>query len=153
MKQKYTLAYIVLIVVVNYGFSVVPLIPFMGEMFPIMSLVVGLVFVARDFAQREIGHRVILAMIVAAGISYVMADPFVAIASLAAFTFSELADWAIYTFSKKEFKQRVLISSAISTPVDSVIFLTMIGHFSITGAVLMTASKMIGALVVWRMVR
>tara|TARA_R110002072_G_scaffold5934_2_gene36372 strand:- start:659 stop:1120 length:462 start_codon:yes stop_codon:yes gene_type:complete len=153
MKQKYTLAYIVLIVVVNYGFSVVPLIPFMGEMFPIMSLVVGLVFVARDFAQREIGHRVILAMIVAAGISYVMADPFVAIASLAAFTFSELADWAIYTFSKKEFKQRVLISSAISTPVDSVIFLTMIGHFSITGAVLMTASKMVGALVVWRMVR
>ena len=153
MKQKYTLAYIVLIVVVNYGFSVVPLIPFMGEMFPIMSLVVGLIFVSRDFAQREIGHRVILAMIVAAGISYVMADPFVAIASLAAFTFSELADWAIYTFSKKEFKQRVLISSAISTPVDSVIFLTMIGHFSITGAVLMTASKMVGALVVWRMVR
>ena len=103
MKQKYTLAYIVLIVVVNYGFSVVPLIPFMGEMFPIMSLVVGLIFVSRDFAQREIGHRVILAMIVAAGISYVMADPFVAIASLAAFTFSELADWTIYTFTKKEF--------------------------------------------------
>jgi|TARA_R110000744_G_scaffold130904_6_gene238739 hypothetical protein len=153
MKQKYTLAYIVLIVVVNYGFSVVPLIPFMGEMFPIMSLVVGLIFVSRDFAQREIGHRVILAMIVAAGISYVMADPFVAIASLAAFTFSELADWTIYTFTKKEFKQRVLISSAVATPVDSVIFLTMIGHFSITGAVLMTASKMIGALVVWRMVR
>jgi uncharacterized PurR-regulated membrane protein YhhQ (DUF165 family) len=92
-------------------------------------------------------------MIVAAGISYVMADPFVAIASLAAFTFSELADWTIYTFTKKEFKQRVLISSAVATPVDSVIFLTMIGHFSITGAVLMTASKMIGALVVWRMVR
>ena len=153
MKQKYTLAYIVLIVVVNYGFSVVPLIPFMGEMFPIMSLVVGLIFVSRDFAQREIGHRVILAMIVAAGISYVMADPFVAIASLAAFTFSELADWTIYTFTNKEFKQRVLISSAVATPVDSVIFLTMIGHFSITGAVLMTASKMIGALVVWRMVR
>ena len=124
MKQKYTLAYIVLIVVVNYGFSVVPLIPFMGEMFPIMSLVVGLIFVSRDFAQREIGHRVILAMIVAAGISYVMADPFVAIASLAAFTFSELADWTIYTFTKKEFKQRVLISSAVATPVDSVIFLT-----------------------------
>ena len=93
------------------------------------------------------------AMLIGATLSYLMADPFVAIASLAAFTFSELADWAIYTFSKKEFKQRVLISSAISTPVDSVIFLTMIGHFSITGAVLMTASKMVGALVVWRMVR
>ena len=59
MPNKFTLFYIILIVAVNYGFTIVPLIPVMGEMFPPMSIVVGLIFVARDFAQREIGHKII----------------------------------------------------------------------------------------------
>tara|TARA_R110000787_G_scaffold244990_1_gene350809 strand:- start:653 stop:1114 length:462 start_codon:yes stop_codon:yes gene_type:complete len=153
MSFKNTIAYIILIIAVNYGFSVVPLVPIFGEMFPLMSLVVGLIFVARDFAQREIGHKVIIAMLIAAAISYFMADPFVALASLAAFAFSELADWAVYSYTKKPFKQRVLLSSILATPIDSCIFLAMIGHFSLTGAALMTVSKMIGALVVWKLVK
>jgi queuosine precursor transporter len=149
----FTATYIILIVAVNYGFSVVPLIPIFGEMFPPMSIVVGLIFVARDFAQREVGHKVVIAMLAAAAISYVMADPFVAIASLAAFLISEFADWAVYSFTKKPFAQRVLLSSAIGTPIDSVVFLAILGHLSFTGVALMTASKMIGALVVWKMVK
>ena len=69
MSFKNTIAYIILIIAVNYGFSVVPLVPIFGEMFPLMSLVVGLIFVARDFAQREIGHKVIIAMLIAAAFS------------------------------------------------------------------------------------
>tara|TARA_R110000822_G_scaffold65505_2_gene160285 strand:- start:75 stop:452 length:378 start_codon:yes stop_codon:yes gene_type:complete len=125
----------------------------MDVMFPPMSLAVGLIFVARDFAQREIGHKVIGAMIVAGAISYFMADPYVAIASVAAFAISEAADWGIYTFTKKPFKQRILLSSLVSTPLDSVVFLAIIGHLSFTGVVLMTLSKMVGAVVVWRMVK
>jgi len=49
-EYKYTIGYIVLIVLVNIGFTVVPLVPLFGEMFPPMSLVVGLIFVARDYA-------------------------------------------------------------------------------------------------------
>ena len=148
-----TLSYIALIVAVNYGFSVVPLVPFLGEMFPPMSLAVGLIFVLRDYAQREIGHRVILAMLIAGVLSYFMADPFIAVASVAAFLVSEFADWAVYSFTKKPFHQRILLSSGLGTPIDSVVFLTLIGHFSVTGAALMTVSKMIGALVVWQIVR
>lgn len=148
-----TLIYILLIVGVNYGFSVTPLIPIFGEMFPPMSLLVGFIFVARDYAQKEIGHKVIGAMLAAAALSYFMASPFVALASLAAFLISEFADWGIYTWTKKPFAQRILISSAVSTPIDSVVFLAMIGHFSVTGVVIMTLSKMIGALVVWRIVK
>ena len=130
----YTAAYITLIVAVNYGFSVVPLLEMPGgEMWPPMSLVVGLVFVVRDFAQREVGHRVILAMLLAGGLSYVMASPFVAVAS----------------FTGKKFHERVLLSSVIATPIDSVVFLAIIGHLSISGVVAMTASKLLGALVVW----
>jgi hypothetical protein len=63
--NKYTISYIILIVLINIGFSFVPLVPVFGEMFPPLSLAVGLIFVARDFAQREIGHKVIGAMLIA----------------------------------------------------------------------------------------
>ena len=148
--KPWTIAYVALIVLINIGFSVVPLVPVFGEMFPPLSLAVGLIFVARDYAQREIGHKVIIAMLIAGVLSYIMASPFVAIASLAAFLVSEFADWGVYTWIKKPFAERILISSAVSTPLDSAVFLAMIGHFSILGVVLMTIAKMIGALVVWK---
>lgn len=154
MNFKYTALYILLIVAVNYGFSVVPLLELPGgDKWPPLTLVVGFIFVLRDFAQREIGHSVILAMLFAAAISYFMADPFIAVASLVAFLVSEFCDWAVYTYTKKPFAQRVLLSSALGTPIDSFIFLSMIGIASVQGVVLMTISKMLGALVVWYMVK
>jgi uncharacterized PurR-regulated membrane protein YhhQ (DUF165 family) len=150
MKYKYSIAYIVRILMFNVGFTLVPPVPLLGEMWPPMSLAVGAVFVLRDFAQREIGHRVIIAMLIGATLSYLMADPFVAVASLVAFLVSESADWAVYTYTKKPLKQRILLSSAIGTPLDSAIFLAMIGYFSIGGVILMVASKMIAALLVMR---
>ena len=154
MRFKYTALYIVLIVLVNWGFTVVPLVDLPGgEKWPPMSLIVGLIFVARDFAQREIGHRVIIAMLIAAALSYVMANPFVAVASLSAFLISEFADWAVYSFTRRPFSQRILLSSLIGTPLDSAVFLGVIGHLSVTGVIVMTASKMVGAFVVWWLVR
>ena len=154
MKFKYTIAYVVFIVLVNWGFSVVPLVDmWTGEKWPPMSLAVGLVFVLRDFAQREIGHKVWFAMGAAGILSYLMADPFVALASIVAFAVSEAADWAIYTYTKKPFAQRILISSLVSTPLDSAVFLGVIGHLSWSGVIAMTLSKMIGALVVWWVIR
>lgn len=149
--MTWTLAYMASIVLVNWGFTVVPLVEMpTGEMWPPMSLVVGLVFVLRDFAQREISHRVLLAMLIGGALSWFMASPFVAVASVTAFLVSEGMDWAIYTWTKKPFAQRVLWSSAVSTPVDSVVFLAMIGHLSVSGVVAMVLSKMIAALIIWR---
>jgi len=154
MKLQYTLGYVALIVLVNWLFTVVPLVDLLGgEKWPPVSIIVGFIFIARDFAQREVGHRVILAILVAGGISYVMADPHVAMASISAFLISEFADWAIYSFTGRPFAQRILISSAVSTPIDSVVFLGMIDHLSVVGVLVMTASKMLGALVVWWLVR
>jgi len=154
MTYKYSVLYIALIVLVNYGFSVVPLVDMPGgEKWPPMSLVVGLIFVARDFAQREIGHRIVFAMLIAGGLSYWMADPYVAIASVAAFLISEFADWAVYSFTKRPFAQRVLLSSALGTPIDSIVFLAILGHLSVAGVVAMTASKMLGAVIVWWMIK
>jgi queuosine precursor transporter len=154
MRVKFTALYIALIVLVNWGFTVVPLVEMPGgEKWPPMSLVVGLIFVARDYAQREIGHRVIVAMLLAAALSYVMASPFVAVASLSAFLISEFADWAVYSYTRRPFSQRVLLSSLIGTPLDSVVFLAIIGHLSVAGVAAMTISKMLGATAVWWLVR
>ncbi len=82
-----------------------------------------------------------------------MASPQVALASAVAFAVSELADWAVYTFTGRPLSERILYSSIIGTPIDSVVFLSMVGFFSVAGAAAMTASKLLGALIVWWLIR
>jgi uncharacterized PurR-regulated membrane protein YhhQ (DUF165 family) len=154
MPFAYTILYIALIVFVNWTFDAVPLVDLPGgEKWPPAAVITGLVFVARDFAQREIGHKVIGAMLLAGAISYFMAGPVVAAASVIAFLVSEFADWSIYSFTGRKFSERILISSAVSTPLDSLVFLYLIGAASATGVALMTASKMVGAFLIWWLVR
>ena len=149
----WTTAYIGAVVAINWQFVVVPMVPVLGTMFPPVMLVVGFVFVFRDFAQREIGHWVVIAMLVAGGISYFMSAPVVALASVTAFLISEAIDWAVYTFTRKPLSQRILVSSAVAVPVDTIVFLQMVGFFDWTAVALVSAAKMLGALVFWFVLR
>jgi uncharacterized PurR-regulated membrane protein YhhQ (DUF165 family) len=154
MRFKFTALYIALIVAVNYAFIVVPLVELPdGTMWPPVALAVGFVFVVRDFAQREIGHKVLLAMLVGVMISYFMASPFVATASAAAFLISEVVDWAVYTYTKRPLSQRILYSSLLGAPVDSAVFLGILGLLSPAGVAAMTLSKLLGAFLVWWIIR
>ena len=154
MKYLNSVAYVLLIVLVNWLFTVVPLVELPGgTMWPPVSLLVGFVFVARDFAQREVGHWVLALMAVGVVLSYFMASPQVAFASATAFLISEFLDWAVYTYTKRPLSERILYSSVLGTPVDSVVFLSMLGYFSIAGAAAMTVSKLLGAFVVWWLIR
>lgn len=154
MKSFFSLpviAYIALVVAVNVAFSYVPMIdlgPTFGMLSPV-AFAVGFVFVIRDFAQRAVGHHVLWAMGIAAIFSYLLADPYVATASVAAFLASEIADWAIFTVTKKPFHERVLLSSAISTPIDTAVFLTAIAVMSLGTFVVMVLSKMVAAVLIW----
>lgn len=147
-KFLFVTAYIASIVFVNWAFTIFPFVEIWGAKIPMASFIVGFIFVARDFAQRAIGHYVLLAMLGGTGLSYVMADPFVAKASLTAFLISELVDWAVYSFTNRPFHQRILYSSALGTPVDSIVFLAMVGFFSWPAVVFMTIAKMVGAFIV-----
>ena len=150
----YAALYVTCVVLVNWLFAVVPPIVLPGgEVWPPVSLAVGLVFVIRDYAQRAIGHKVLLAMLVGAGISYFMAGPEIAFASMAAFMVGEMLDWAMYTYTGRPFSQRILLSSLVSTPVDSAVFLFLIGLAGWGTIVIMTASKLAGALIVFFLVR
>ena len=56
----WTTVYVFSIVLVNWLFVVVPpLVTPFGNLY-LATLVVGVVFVLRDYAQREIGHKVLL---------------------------------------------------------------------------------------------
>ena len=143
------LLYVASVVLVNLGFSWVPMIPTPIGMLSPMAVVVGAVFVIRDFAQRRAGHLVLVAMVVATVLSYLLADPFVAIASAIAFATSEIADYLLYTFTKRPFHQRVVLSSLISAPIDTAVFLFGINGFTFGTFVLMVLSKLIAALVIW----
>lgn len=92
-------------------------------------------------------------MLVAGGISYFMSAPVVALASVTAFLISEAIDWAVYTFTRKPLSQRILVSSAVAVPVDTIVFLQMVGFFDWTAVALVSAAKMLGALVFWYVLR
>lgn len=144
----YLAAYVGLVVLVNVLFTIVPMIATPIGLLSPVAVIVGFVFVARDYAQRAAGHFVILGMILATGVSYLMANPFIAVASALAFASSEFFDWLFYTLTKKPFHQRILISSLVSTPVDTFVFLWWINDASIGTFLLMVASKLIAAVVI-----
>lgn len=151
---KFTIGYLLAIVIVNFAFTYLPMLelPF-DQAVPYGTFLVGFIFVLRDLAQREIGHKVLAVMAVGVILSYLLADPFVAVASAVAFAISEIIDWAVYTITKKPLRERILLSSCASTPVDSFVFMSMLGFFSWMGLIVMVIVKMIGALAVWKMMR
>lgn len=148
------LIYVTLIAGVNWAFAVIPMVELPGgDLWSPAALIVGFVFVVRDFAQRAIGHKVLLAMLVGCLISWYMASPALAIASAGAFAIGELADWSLYTFTQKPFSQRILYSSLLGAPMDSIFFLSFIGIASPISIGSMTASKLVGAFIVFMLVR
>lgn len=141
--------YVGFVVLINVLFDIMPRSYFFGHEFTYADLAVGGIYVVRDLAQRTIGHKVIYAMILAAILCYVLANEQIAMASLSAFAIGEIADWAIYTYTKKPLSQRILLSASISSPIDSAIFLGMLGHLAPFEFALMTAVKILGAIFVW----
>jgi queuosine precursor transporter len=144
-----TLSYIVFIVVINALFVYMPFIKINGAVFSSADFIVGVIYVMRDFAQREIKHYVIVAMFVGAILSYLLADKQVAVASVASFLIAESIDWGIYTFTRKPLSKRILWSASISVPIDSAVFLYMMNQLNGTGLWVMASIKILGVLGVW----
>lgn len=131
-----------------------------------LTIVTGLVFVLRDFVQRDIGQRVLVIMGLGIAWAFYYAWAVIALASGIAFAVSEFADWCLYTFTRYRLSTRILLSSAIAAPVDTTIFLygadlavqmvlneppgTML-HFA--NWVVFVIGKMVGAYFVSRAVR
>ena len=110
-----------------------------------MDPLAGVIYVLRDLAQRELGHvRIFAAMIVGVLLSYWLADPHVATASIAAFACGEFIDWGLFTWLGKPLTQRLWLSAGVSSPLDSLIFLSVIHRLNSSAWVLMTVGKWLG---------
>ncbi len=170
-----TLVYVALIPFINWSFTWAPLTGFVNGAFAVyfpgedipsaakwlfnpVTIVTGLVLVVRDFAQREVGHYVLIAMGIALVLTAIAAGPELALASGGAFAIAELVDWALFTFAKYRLSTRVLLSSAIAAPLDTTIFLygaEIIRDGMLTGPniTMSITGKMVGALVIWWIIR
>lgn len=112
-------AYVGCVVALNVGFSHQP------QLDVLWSTLAGGVLALRDGAQRSWGHGVLGWMLVAAGLSYQLGNPAVALASAAAFGVSESVDWLVYTTTQRPFAERVWRSVLASAPVDTAVFLNL----------------------------
>ena len=168
---KYTLVYILLIPFINWSFTWAPMWEVLpGWAFNPVTIVTGLVLVVRDFAQREVGHEVLIAMLIALALTALFAGKELALASGLAFLISEMGDWAMFTFTKLRLSSRVLLSSALAAPLDTSLFLygaeklrdaqiaaeaaqVMAPQFTMPNIVMSIAGKMVGALFIWWLLR
>ncbi|MFZ0219126.1 MAG: hypothetical protein WAL30_02840 [Candidatus Aquirickettsiella sp.] len=148
-NYKYSIAYIILIVLLNTLFAYVPLMQIVSAEISPMDWTVGIVYVLRDFAQRELAHKVIFAMFIGSLISYVLAGKNLAIASMSAFLIAELVDWSVYTFTKRPLSQRILWSASLSAPIDSSVFLWIIHQLNWLAVLILSLAKIVGVLIVW----
>jgi queuosine precursor transporter len=154
-------AYVAFIVLVNWLFVPEHLVEgvtqwstntWMGTLY-LANIIVGFVFVLRDYAQREIGHKVLLATLLAGFPVFLFAGPGLAAASLIAFALSELTDWAVYSFTKRPLQSRILVSSLLSVPVDTLAFQHLAGYLTPAAFATEVLSKAVGVAIVWYLLK
>ncbi|HEU0054775.1 MAG TPA: VUT family protein [Longimicrobium sp.] len=97
-----------------------------GQLAPSGVYAAGVSFVARDLVQRALGRRAALLAIALGTALSAAVSPTLALASGAAFLFSELADFAVYTpLERRHFTAAVFASGVVGSVVDSIIFLAV----------------------------
>lgn len=145
--------YIAAIVAVNWMFTAIAPWPTpLGDLY-LANVVVGFIFVLRDYAQREVGHYILFATAVAGVLTWFTVDPAIAVASITAFILSETADWGVYSFLRRPLSQRILISSMFAVPLDTLAFQYLAGYLTPAAFLTEMCSKAVGVLLVWYLLR
>ena len=136
------------------GPCLIPVFP--GLMAPSGVLMIGLALVLRDLVHERLGWRwALIAIVVGAALSGLVASPALVIASAVAFLLSEAADMGVYTpLRNRQLVAAVLASGIAGAVVDSAGFLYLaFGSFDhlmgqVVGKVWMSA---LAVPVIWKM--
>jgi uncharacterized PurR-regulated membrane protein YhhQ (DUF165 family) len=97
-----------------------------GLMAPAGVYAAGIAFTLRDVVHRTLGPRVTVAAILIGAVASYAISPAFALASAAAFLFSELADLAVYTpLERRNWLAAVTLSNTVGLVVDSILFLSL----------------------------
>lgn len=146
-RATLSLAFLGCIIAANYATTRYGMVPVgFGLMATAGTYFAGLSFVVRDSLQDAAGKVWTLAIIaLGAGLSFLVSDPFIALASAVAFGLSEVADLAIYTpLRKRGYVRAAVASNVVGAFVDTVAFLAIAG-FPIRQAL---AGQMVGKLLI-----
>lgn len=132
------LAFMLTVVGANLATSRFGMVSFAGLMVTAGTFSAGLALVARDFLQKTLGKMwTFIAIVVGCFISAGTAGSALAIASGLAFLISELIDFVVFTpIVKRNISAAVMVSSVVSAPVDTILFLHLAGFDVTTSAVL-----------------
>lgn len=154
-----TASFLACILAANYVTSRLGMIPVgFGLIATAGTYFAGLTFILRDALQDTAGKRWTIATIAAgAALSFLVSDPFIALASAVAFGLSELSDLAVYTpLRKRGYIRAAIASNIVGTLVDTIAFLAIAGFpiwvalpGQIAGKLAITAAVVI-AVAVWR---
>lgn len=129
-------AFLACIIAANYATSTLGLIPVgFGYVATAGTYLAGVTFVLRDAVQDTAGRWAALSLVAAgAVISYLIADPFIALASGAAFLIGEASDLAVYTPLRRHgYVRAAIASNVVGAVIDTFLFLWIAG-FPIAGA-------------------
>lgn len=140
-------AFLACILLANYVTTEYGMVPVgFGLMATAGTYLAGLTFVLRDTVQDGYGKAATIGLIVVgAGLSYLVADPFIALASGVAFLASETADLAVYTpLRRRGYLRAAIASNVVGALVDTVLFL-WIARFPIADSI---AGQMVGKVAV-----
>ena len=142
-----TAAFLACIIAANYVTTELGMIPVgFGLVATAGTYFAGLTFILRDALQDVAGKRWTLAVIaLGAALSFLVSDPFIALASAVAFGLAELADLAVYTpLRKRGYIRAAIASNIVGSLIDTVVFLAIAG-FPIMAAL---PGQMVGKLAV-----
>jgi uncharacterized PurR-regulated membrane protein YhhQ (DUF165 family) len=106
------------------------IIKYAGLVFPAGVVFVGLTFSFRDFVQRNWGDAGTWVWMLVATVITLFLNWEIAIASCSAFLVSEAVDWLAFRYFKYPFHKRIWLSNLLSTPLDSLIFVTVAFGFN-----------------------
>jgi uncharacterized PurR-regulated membrane protein YhhQ (DUF165 family) len=147
--------YLALIVAANYATTRWGMVWVFGLTATAGTYLAGATFAVRDSLQDAAGKYAALGLVVAgAALSYLVADPFIALASGVAFGLSELADLAVYTPLRRQgYAIAAMASNVVGAIVDTFLFLWIAG-FPITGLVVsgQIVGKVAATLPIWALV-
>lgn len=127
-------AYVASIVAANWMTATFGLVPIgLGLAVTAGTFAAGFALVGRDGVQVTSGKAWALAAIVVGSVlSAITSSPALALASGLAFLISELVDFTVFTpLRSRSLPTAVVVSSVVSAPVDTVLFLHLAG-FGVT---------------------
>ncbi|MEU0213560.1 VUT family protein [Streptomyces sp. NPDC006265] len=97
-----------------------------GFMAPAAVFLAGPALILRDVVQWALGRRAaIIALVFGVVLSFVAADPAVALASAVAFGVSEAADMAVFSRLAPRWVRAVFIGGVVGILLDSLLFLSI----------------------------